>query len=125
MLRISFHIIHILLLVNYLYPASIIGCLFYNDCAIQPDITNDFGISSNHFFAFLLFGLISFYSYPKKLNKITIYVLTLSIILEFAHLIIPNREFEIKDLFGNVFGVIISFIIHSILKKINLGGKNQ
>ena len=125
MLRITFHIINILLILFYLFPASILGCLFYNNCNIQPNITNDFIISSNHFFAFLILGIISFYSYTKQLNKIIVYTFSISIILELLHLFIPNRSFELKDLFGNIIGIIISFIIYNILKKINFGGKNQ
>ena len=123
MLRISFHTINLLLIIFYLFPASILGCLFYNNCNTQPNITNDFIISSNHFFAFLLLGIISFYSFSNQLNKIIVYTFSISIILELSHLYIPNRTFEIKDLFGNIFGIIISFIIYSILKKINFGGK--
>ena len=125
MLRISFHTINLLLIIFYLFPGSILGCLFYNNCNIQPNITNDFIISSNHFFAFLILGIISFYSYTKQLNKIIVYTFSISIILELLHLFIPNRSFELKDLFGNIIGIIISFIIYNILKIINFGGKNQ
>ncbi len=123
MLRIFFHTINLFLIIFYLYPGSIIGCLFYNDCTHQPSLTNDFIISSNHFFAFVLLGIISFYSFSNQLNKIIVYTVSISIILELSHLYIPNRTFEIKDLFGNVIGIIISFIIYSILRKVNFGGK--
>ena len=123
MLRISFHTINLLLIIFYLFPGSILGCLFYNDCTNQPSLTNDFIISSNHFFAFLLLGIISFYSFSNQLNKIIVYTLSISVILELSHLFIPNRTFEIKDLFGNIIGIIMSFIIYCILKKINFGGK--
>ena len=123
MLRTSFHIINLLLIIFYLFPGQIFGCLFYNDCNIQPTLTNDFIISSNHFFTFLLVGIISFYSFSNQLNKIIVYTFSISIILELSHLYIPNRTFEIKDLFGNIIGIIMSFIIYCILKKINFGGK--
>ena len=38
----------------------------------------------------------------------------LSIILELFHLIIPNRGFEISDLFGNIVGVIFVIIIYKV-----------
>ena len=44
------------------------------------------------------------------------YLIFLATILEIFHLIIPNRSFELKDLFGNLIAVILSFIIFKILK---------
>ena len=114
MLRISFHIINIILIIFYLYPGSVLGCVFYNDCNIQPNLTPDFLISSNHFFAFLLYGLIALISFSKELKKITIYIIFISIFLEFTHLFIPNRSFEIPDLFGNLIGILFSLIIFKV-----------
>ena len=36
--------------------------------------------------------------------------------LEVCHLIIPNRSFQFSDLFGNILGVIIPFIINTLYK---------
>jgi len=47
----------------------------------------------------------------KKLNYIFLYLLFISIILELAHLVIPNRSFQFEDLIGNITGVIISYIL--------------
>ena len=63
MLKTSFHVTNILLIIFYLYPGSILGCYFYNDCKTQPSLTKDFIISSNHFFVFLIFGLIAFIAF--------------------------------------------------------------
>ena len=38
----------------------------------------------------------------------------LSIILEFLHLFIPNRSFQMGDLNGNLLGVIIPFLTYKI-----------
>ena len=114
MLRISFHIINIMLIIFYLYPGSILGCIFYNDCNIQPNITPDFLISSNHFYAFLLFGLLALFAFSKELKKIIIYIIFISIFLECTHLFIPNRSFEIPDLFGNLIGILLSLIIFKV-----------
>ena len=114
MLRISFHIINIMLIIFYLYPGSILGCIFYNDCNIQPNITPDFLISSNHFYAFLLFGLLALFAFSKELKKIIIYIIFISIFLECMHLFIPNRSFEIPDLFGNLIGILLSLIIFKV-----------
>ena len=111
MLKNSFHVTNILLIIFYLYPGSILGCLFYNDCNTQPSLTKDFIISSNHFFVFLIFGLIAFTAFSKEKKIIMAYIFFISIFLEIMHFFIPIREFEIKDLFGNLIGVIISLII--------------
>ena len=41
----------------------------------------------------------------------------LSIILELFHIFIPNRAFELRDLFGNIIGVIVVVIVYKIKKK--------
>jgi hypothetical protein len=38
------------------------------------------------------------------------------VFLELMHIVIPEREFEIKDLTGNIFGVGISLVIFLIFK---------
>ena len=114
MLRISFHIINIILIIFYLYPGSILGCVFYKDCNIQPNLTNYFIISLNHFYSFFFFGLIAFSAFSKELKKIIVYIILISIFLEFAHLFIPNRSFEIPDLFGNLIGILLSLIIFKV-----------
>ena len=111
MLKTSFHVTNILLIIFYLYPGSILGCLFYNDCNTQPSLTKDFIISSNHFFVFLIFGLIAFIAFSKEKKIIITYAFFISIFLEIMYFFIPIRSFEIKDLFGNLIGVIISLII--------------
>ena len=56
-----------------------------------------------------------------KDKNIFIYLICTSIVLEILHLIIPERGFEIADLFGNIIGVFISFLIFKIIYK----GKQQ
>ena len=116
MLKTSFQITNLLLIIFYLYPGSILGCLFYDNCNFQPSLTTDFVISSNHFFAFLIFGLIALNAFLKERNIIIIYIFFISIFLEIMHIIIPNRSFEIKDLFGNLSGIIISLIIFKLFE---------
>ena len=115
--RIGFYSSNIILIIFYLYPGSILGCFLYNDCYTQPQITRDFIISSNHFYAFILLtslGVFSFHN-TKKINFLIIYLFLLSIILELFHIIIPNRGFEITDLFGNIVGVILVILIYKIV----------
>ena len=115
--RIGFYSSNIILIIFYLYPGSILGCFLYNDCYIQPQITQDFIVSSNHFYAFILLtslGLFSFHN-TKKINFLIFYLFLLSIILELFHIIIPNRGFEMSDLFGNIVGVILVILIYKIV----------
>ena len=113
----GFYFANILLIIFYLYPGSIIGWFLYNDFSVQPQITRDFMISSNHFYAFILLtslGIFSFHN-SKKINFIIFYLFLLSIILELFHIIIPNRGFEMSDLFGNIVGVILIVFIYKII----------
>ncbi len=117
-IKILFFVINILLIIFYLYPGSIFGCIYYKDCSIQPSLTKDFMISSNHFYTFLLVSLLGFYLYFNENRKIIIiYILSLSIFLEMMHIIIPNRSFQFSDLFGNIIGIMISLIITKFVNK--------
>ena len=112
--KIFFQIINILFLILYLYPGSILGFVVYNDFSKQPQVTPDFIFSSNHVYAFLALSLLGFIIYIEKKKLIIFYFLFLSIILELSHLFIPNRSFQLFDLFGNILGVLISIIILKI-----------
>ena len=117
-MKFTFHITNILLIVFYLFPGSITGCLLYNDCKIQPQLTPDFIVSSNHVYVFTIISLLGFVTYAKdKVFKIIIaYFFFIAVFLELAHIIIPERSFEVKDLGGNIFGVGISLVIFLIFK---------
>ena len=110
-IKINFHILNILLILFYLFPGSILGCIFYNDCSIQPKLTRDFLVSSNHLYAFILLSILGFLSYSKNIKKIVLYLLSISIILELLHFIVPNRSFQFSDLFGNIIGILMSLIL--------------
>ena len=115
--KIGFYFVNIILITLYLYPGSILGCFLYNDCNIQPQITRDFIISTNHAYAFALLsslGVLSFHN-TKKINFLIIYLFLLSIILELFHIIIPVRGFELSDLFGNIVGVILVVFIYKVV----------
>ena len=117
--KIGFYFANIILITLYLYPGSILGCFLYNDCNIQPQITRDFIISTNHVYAFILLtnlGVLSFHN-TKKINFLIVYLFLLSIILELSHIIIPVREFEMGDLLGNIVGVILVILIYKIIIK--------
>ena len=115
--KIGFYSANIILIILYLFPGSILGWFLYNDHLIQPQITRDFIISSNHVYAFALLtslGVFSFHN-TKKINFLSVYLFLLSIFLELFHIIIPNRGFEMSDLFGNIVGVILVILIYKIV----------
>ena len=115
-LILSFHVINLILIIFYLYPSSLLGFFLYNDNSIQPQITRDFLISSNHFYAFIVLSIVGIITYNKsnKINFLITYLVFLSIILEFLHIIIPNRNFELNDLFGNFLGVVLVITFYKI-----------
>ena len=114
-----FYISNFILLVLYLFPGSLLGCLLYNDCKLQPQLTVDFIVSSNHFYSFILLSTIGIFTYKNsdKFNFILLYLTLLSIILETLHIFIPLRSFEFPDLFGNLLGVLIVLMISYLYKK--------
>ena len=111
MTKIIFHLLNIIFVFLYIYPGSLLGFFIYGDILRQPQITSNFIVSSNHVYAFLLLSSLGLMSYFKSLKKIILYLISISIILEFLHLIIPNRSFQFSDLFGNIVGVLIPVII--------------
>ena len=120
-----FYMANLVLIILYLFPGSIFGCLFYDDCLIQPKITSNiiissnFFISSNHLYAFILLSVLGFFAYrnTKKIKFLIIYLFSLSIVLELLHIIIPIRTFEYEDLIGNILGVILVIIVYKIRDK--------
>ena len=119
--KIIFHFLNIIIIFLYLFPGSILGWLFYRNLKKQPQLTDDFiNISSNHFYTFFVLSIIGILSYSKhkKFNLLIKYLLLLSVILELSHLLIPQRDFALGDLFGNILGVVVTIIIYNIWKKI-------
>ena len=111
-----FYLSNFILLVLYLFPGSLLGCFLYNDCQLQPQLTKDFLVSTNHLYAFGLLSIIGLFTY-KNSNKLNLYLILLSIILEILHIFIPARSFEFSDLFGNLLGVLIVLTINFYYKK--------
>ena len=117
--KIIFYSINFFLIFLYLFPGSLLGWIFYGSKKIQPQITPDFVISSNHFYVFVLISLIGFLSFikEKQTRLLIFYLIFLSIILEVFHLIIPERSFQWSDLFGNLLGVIVVIFINNLINK--------
>ena len=119
LLVLGFHSANIILIIFYLYPGSIFGHFLYGDSSIQPQLTRDFIVSSNHLYVFIVLSFLGVVAYQKtpNINFVIIYLFLSSIILEFFHVIIPAREFEWADLFGNILGVFFVIIIYKIKNK--------
>ncbi len=114
-----FYSANLTLIVLYLFPCSILGYFLYSDCLLQPQITPNFIISTNHLYAFMVLTILGIFTYHDsgKIKFLIKYLILLSIILEFFHFIIPNRGFEIGDLFGNITGVILVVIIYKVRER--------
>ena len=110
---------NLFLIFLYLFPGSILGWIIYSDKRIQPQLTPDFIISSNHFYVFFLLSIIGFFTFIKTkiVNYLIIYLISLSTILEIFHLFIPQRSFQWSDLFGNLFGVIVVIVLYILINK--------
>ena len=116
--KIIFYLSNFILILLYLFPGSLIGYFLYGDLKLQPQITQDYLISSNHLYAFAILSLIGFLTYKnsKKIRYLSAYLIIVSIFLEIFHNFIPERSFEYSDLFGNLAGVIIVIIVFNLLK---------
>ena len=114
-----FYLINLLIIIFYIFPGSIMGLAIYNDINIQPQITPNFIISSNHFYLFVVLSLIGLLTFmtTKQRKYLIIYLIALSIILELFHFVIPSRSFQWSDLFGNLFGVFVVFFLNSFINK--------
>ena len=114
-----FYLCNFILIFLYLFPGSVLGWFLYEDLSVQPQITQDFIVSTNHLYAYIVLSIIGFLTYRKnnQFNFLSIYLIFLSISLEVLQYFVPNRSFEFSDLFGNLAGVIITIIIFYLLKK--------
>ena len=114
-----FYICNFILVFLYLFPGSLLGCYLYDDCKIQPQLTPNFIISTNHLYAFLVLSFVGILTFSKsdKFYIISAYLILLSLVLEILHYFIPTRSFQFSDLFGNVLGVSLVIIIFYFLKK--------
>lgn len=117
--KIIFYFSNILLIILYLYPGSLLGWIIYDNKSIQPQITPDFVISSNHFYVFVLISIIGFFTFAnsKKNILLILYLIFLSVTLEIFHLVIPERSFQWSDLIGNLLGVIVVILLNNFINK--------
>ena len=112
-----FHFSALFLIVISLWPGSLLGFLFYGDWGLQPNLVeNPYGTTINHFIYYVYLSLLGFFIYLKNENfkKLVYGLFFLSIILELLHFIIPNRSFQLADLLGNIFGVMVAYLVIKI-----------
>ncbi len=123
--RIIFYSLNIFLITLYLFPGSLVGWFIYGNKKIQPQITPDFIISSNHFYVFIIVSAIGFLSFKNQnqIKNLIIYLVLLSLILEIFHLFIPERSFQLSDLFGNFLGVIVVIFVRKLINKYGVSKK--
>ena len=119
LLILGFHTANIMLIIFYLYPGSIFGHFLYGDSSVQPQLTRDFIVSSNHVYVFIILSFLGVLAYQNtpNIDFVIIYLFLSSIIFELFHTIIPSREFEWADLFGNILGVFFVITIYKIKNK--------
>ena len=124
--KIFFYLINLILIILYLYPGSLLGCIFFENCKVQPQITPDFVyISSNHFYAFGLITILGYFTFlnSEKLKLVLYYLLVISVLLEVFHIVIPERSFQWSALFGNLLGVIVVIFVKSLINKYGITKK--
>ena len=123
--KIFFYVINLLLIILYLFPGSLLGCVFFDNCKVQPQITSDFIISSNHFYAFGLVTILGYFTFlnSEKLKLVLHYLLVISVLLEVFHILIPERSFQWSDLFGNLLGVIVVIFVKNLINKYGITKK--
>ena len=123
--RIIFYSLNIFFITLYLFPGSLVGWFIYGNKKIQPQITPDFLISSNHFYVFIIISAIGFLSFKNQnqIKNLIIYLVLLSLVLEIFHLFIPERSFQWSDLLGNFFGVIVVIFVRKLINKYGVSKK--
>ena len=120
-LKYLFYFSFITLLILYLFPGSLVGYFLYGNLGQQPDfISNPIGTSINHLVFFFYLSILGFIfrSNQKKFVNSFSFLFLISIILELLHYFIPNRAFELIDLYANSFGVLTAYFMFRFLKKI-------
>ena len=120
-LKYLFYFSFITLLILYLFPGSLFGYFLYGNLGQQPDfMSNPIGTSINHLVFFFYLSILGFIfrSNQKKFVNSFSFLFLISIILELLHYFIPNRAFELIDLYANSLGVLTAYFMFRFLKKI-------
>ena len=118
-LKFILHLSILFLIIISLFPGSLLGFFLYDDFGRQPDIIdNPFGTAINHFIYYFYISMLGLFLYLRNRNfqKLVYGLFFLSIILEVLQFIVPNRVFEIYDVFANFAGVLVAYLLVVIYK---------
>ena len=118
MIKKIFHLYNFIIFFFYIYPGNLLGFLLSNDSLKDNQIFPSFIFSLDHFIGFLFLSLLGLISYYKNLKKIILYLVSISIFFELFHFYVPNREFQISDIFANISGVLIPIFILVLFKNL-------
>jgi hypothetical protein len=127
------YILIIFLLINYLFPGSLMGYFIFGDLGRQLSLADNpifqpiphdyyfLGDLISHFifFALISFGIFNFYLKNRKLKNLFYILLSFSIVLELLHFVIPNRSFQFLDIVANSIGIIFAYFIIIIYRFYN------
>ena len=119
MIKYLYYFSLIALFILYLFPGSLIGYFLYEDLGRQPNLVdNPIGTSINHLFYFMYLTVLAAICNLKQNRIFTnfYFIFFISFFLEVSHYIIPNRAFEFYDLFANVAGVLMIFLLRKLIK---------
>ena len=120
-LKYLFYFSFIILLILYLFPGSLIGYFLYGSLGKQPNlISNPIGTSINHLIFFFYISILGFLlqnTHKKFINSFS-FLFLISIILELLHYFIPNRAFELNDVYANSLGVLLAYFMLKLFRKI-------
>ena len=118
-LKFFFHTSILFLIIISLFPGSLLGFFLYDDLSRQPElIKNPFGTAINHFIYYFCISMLGLCIYLRNSNfqRLVYSLFFLSIILEVLQFIVPNRTFEIYDVFANFVGVLVAYLLVVIYK---------
>ena len=116
-LNFIFYFSILFLIISSLFPGSLLGLLLYGDLDQQPgSYKNAYFTINNHFIYYFYVSFLGFSinQSQTKFNKIFYKLFFLSIVLELAHFILPNRAFELTDLIANILGVLFAYSLVKI-----------
>ena len=115
LIRYLFYFSLFFLFLIYLLPGELIKFQKNNEL----NALKEFYGSIYHFFYFFFLTIVGLMSYINKnfFIKTFIFLLILSILIEFLHLYVPNREFSLFDILANVSGFVLGFFIITLTKK--------
>ena len=95
-LKTIFYIANFVLISLYIFPGSILGWLFYGNAGLQPQITSDFLVSSNHVYAFILLFFKQYNDIPMSTTWVFVGLLCGR---EFAIASVSNGSYKLKHVF--------------------------